>query len=73
MILEIAAANSIPFREANISAEALKSASEIWVASSTREIVPIIECDGVAVGNAKPGPVWEQFDNLFQAYKLSLA
>jgi D-alanine transaminase len=73
VILEIAAANDIPFREANIGLEELRSATEIWVASSTREIVPIIECDGVAVGNGKPGPVWERLDHLFQTYKLSLA
>lgn len=73
VMLEIAAANQIPFREADITVAELQAASEIWVASSTREIVPVIECDGQPVGTGSPGPVWKHLDALFQAYKQSLA
>lgn len=73
VMLEIAAANQIPFREADITVAELQAASEIWVASSTREIVPVIECDGQPVGTGTPGPVWKHLDALFQAYKQSLA
>lgn len=73
VILELAATYGIPHREDIIAFEGLQSASEIWVTSSTREIVPVIELNGVAVGDGKPGPVFANMDALFQAYKQSLA
>jgi D-alanine transaminase len=73
VILELAAANNVAYREDVITLEQLKAASEVWVTSSTREIVPVIELDGVAVGEGKPGPVWHTVDNLLQTYKKSLS
>ncbi|WP_347988856.1 D-amino acid aminotransferase [Methylomonas sp. AM2-LC] len=72
VILELAAANNIPYREDIIALEALKSASEVWVASSTREILPIVELDGEVIADGKPGEVWLKIDQLLQAYKKSL-
>lgn len=73
VILELAAANNVAYREDVITLEQLKAASEVWVTSSTREIVPVIELDGVAVGDGKPGLVWHAVDNLLQTYKKSLS
>ncbi len=73
VILELAATNNVAYREDVIALEQLKAASEVWVTSSTREIVPVIELDGVAVGEGKPGPVWHTVDNLLQTYKKSLS
>ena len=72
VILEIARINNIPCREQSIALDTLKSASEIWVTSSTREIIPVVELDGKPVANGKPGPVWRTMNQLFQAYKQSL-
>jgi len=72
VILELARANNIPYREDVIAQEALQDASEIWVTSSTREIVPVVEIDGKTVADGKPGPVWHTMDRLLQAYKKSL-
>lgn len=73
VILEIAQKNRIACREDVISLAQLTSASEIWVTSSTREIIPVIELDGQPVADGCPGPVWRQMDQLFQAYKKSLS
>ncbi|MBD9360648.1 D-amino acid aminotransferase [Methylomonas fluvii] len=73
VILELAAAHNIPYQEDIIALEALHNASEIWVTSSTREIVPVIELDGQQVGDGKPGPAWKRMDDLLQAYKKSLS
>ncbi len=72
VILELARNNDIPCSEEIISLEALHMASEIWVTSSTREIVPVIELDSKKVGDGKPGPVWHKMDQLFQQHKKSL-
>ncbi|MGY6274881.1 aminotransferase class IV [Methylomonas sp. MgM2] len=73
VIIELAQANQMPYREDVIALEALANASEIWVTSSTREIVPVIEIDGNSVGSGMPGPVYQKMDRLLQAYKKSLA
>lgn len=73
VILELAKANAMPCKEDIIAVEALQNASEIWVTSSTREIVPVIELDGAVVGQGRPGPVFHKMNQLLQAYKQSLA
>lgn len=73
LILELAEANGIPYKEDIIALEALQTASEVWVASSTREILPVVELDGAPVGDGKPGSVWQRMDALLQAYKKSLS
>jgi D-alanine transaminase len=72
VILEIARKNNVPCSEDIISLEALKTASEIWITSSTREIIPVVELDSKKVSDGKPGPVFRTMNELFQAYKRSL-
>lgn len=72
VILEIARKNNIPCSEQAISKADVKRASEIWITSSTREIIPVVELDAELIANGKPGPVWKTFYKLFQEYKQSL-
>lgn len=72
VILELARANGIQLSEEVISVEALHTASEIWITSSTREIVPVIELDSEPVGARVPGPVFQKMNQLFQQYKRTL-
>ncbi len=72
VILELAEKNGFQLSEQVISLGALKVASEIWITSSTREIVPVVELDGVSVGEGVSGPVFKKMNQLFQAYKRVL-
>lgn len=72
VLIDIAKQNGITCREAPISLAQLQTAREIWVTSSTREIVPVIELDGQPVADGKPGPTWRLMNQLFQTYKQSL-
>ncbi len=69
LILKIARTNDIAVAEDSISETALKQAEEIWLTSSTREIVPVIELDGQPVKDGKVGKLWHVLNTLFQAYK----
>jgi D-alanine transaminase len=69
LIIELAADNAVPYREAGISEAELHSAGEIWLTSSTREISPVVRLDDTVVGDGWPGPVWKSMTALFQAYK----
>lgn len=73
VIVAIAEANQMVCKETPITLAELKSAEEIWVTSSTREIIPVIGLDGLPVADGKPGKIWRQMDGWFQAYKQALA
>ncbi len=72
LILELAEKNNMPCEERDITEAELNSADEIWLTSSTKEILPVIELDGKAVGNGKAGPIWESMIDIYQAYKIQL-
>jgi D-alanine transaminase len=69
LVLELAREADIPCQETSISAGDLAQADEIWLTSSTREIVPVTRLEGAAVGSGKPGSLWRQMDMLYQEYK----
>ena len=69
VVLDLAEKNAFKMSEEIISLEALQAASEIWITSSTREIVPVIELDSQPVGAGVPGPVFQKMNQIFQEYK----
>ncbi len=72
VILELAEKNGYRVSEEVISLDALKTATEIWITSSTREIVPVVELDSAKVCEGNPGPMFKKMNQLFQQYKRSL-
>lgn len=72
LVLELALENDVPAVERRIRLDELKGAAEIWLTSSTREILPVIELDGIPVGNSEPGPLWSRMQAVYQAYKQRL-
>ena len=57
LVLSLARNNHIACEEREITEAELHQASELWMTSSTKEIVPIIELDGKPVGNGQYGPI----------------
>ena len=72
VILELAKKNNIAYSEEKINFVDMPAVTELWVTSSIREIVPIVELDGTVIGEGKPGPVWHTMHNILQAYKQYL-
>lgn len=69
LVLELARAHGVPCAEAAVSESALRSADEIWMTSSTKEILAITRLDGKPVGNGKPGPLHARLLALYKEYK----
>lgn len=72
IVLNLAEKHHIPHREADISEEELFDADEVWITSSTKEILPITKIDNKVVGDGQAGKVWLQMMDVYEAYKLAL-
>ncbi|BAU46756.1 cytochrome C550 [Sulfurifustis variabilis] len=69
LVLELAHANGVPAREEPLPESALYTAEEIWMTSSTREILSITRLNDRPVGTGRPGPLHAKLFALYKAYK----
>jgi D-alanine transaminase len=68
-VLELAEANNIPFNIGYFNKARIHAADELWITSSTKEILAITSLDGKPVGNGKLGPLFHRMYGLYQDYK----
>lgn len=73
LVIDLLSESGIPCEEVVIKETELKQADEIWITSSTWEIVPVIELDGKPVGKGSPGEVWQQASRIYQAFKIRMS
>jgi D-alanine transaminase len=69
VILEIAAANGIPYEVRKIGVAEVFAADELLLTSSTKEVLPITQLDGKPVGTGKPGVMFAKLHKLYQDFK----
>jgi D-alanine transaminase len=69
VILELAAAASLKTEVRRISEHEVRTAQELWLTSSTKEVLAITHLDGQPVADGKPGPLFRQMYRLYQDYK----
>ena len=72
LIIELLQQEGIKYAESVITEEELTNADEIWITSSTWEIVPVIKLDNRPVGNGQPGKVWKQVMDVYSRFKNSI-
>jgi len=71
LIVELLQEAGIPCKENNITRKELMQADEIWITSSTWEIVPVIKLDDSLVGDGQPGKLWHKAMDIYQKFKAS--
>jgi D-alanine transaminase len=59
-VLEVARQLGIPVREAPVFANELPRALEVFLTSTTNDVMPVVEIDGRPVGGGRPGPVTQR-------------
>lgn len=69
LVLELAAANNIPVQTGKFDQSRIRQADELWLTSSTKEVLAITTLDGKAIGDGKPGPLFRRMHALYQDYK----
>ncbi|RXT13656.1 D-amino-acid transaminase [Ammoniphilus sp. CFH 90114] len=67
VVLELAAKLNIEVIEAPFSLEELHQADELFLTSTTSEVMPIVTLDGKPVKNGTPGAVTKQLQEAFSA------
>jgi len=72
LVLELAAQHDMPFVERAISEKELHTADEVWLTSSTKEILPVTRLNSSPVKDGKPGPAWEKISEYYRQYKITL-
>jgi D-alanine transaminase len=70
VVLELAAAAAIPLELRGITEAETRGADELWLTSSGKEVLAVVELDGCAIGSGKPGPLFRRMYSLYQDYKL---
>jgi D-alanine transaminase len=71
MLLEILRRDgTIPVQERVVTLDELATADEVWLSSSSKDIVPVIEIDGRPVGDGGVGDVWLAAQTLYSAHKF---
>ena len=69
VIAEIAQAGKLPLEFRDVAESEVRAADELWITSSSKEVLAIVALDGKAVGGGKPGPVFHRVYALYQEFK----
>ena len=71
LTLDLAKANHIQVAEKPIMLTTLPLIKEMFFASSTRNVVPVVRVDSQIIGNGKPGRLTKHMGSLMQSYQES--
>jgi D-alanine transaminase len=66
---EFAREAGIPFSIRQVTRAEALGAGEMWLTSSTKEVLAVTTVDGRPFGGGRPGPMFRQMHALFQAHK----
>jgi D-alanine transaminase len=69
LLVKLAAEGSVRLEVRPIPEAELRAADEVWLSSSTKEVLAVTTLDGKPVGSGKPGPVFRRMHALYQEHK----
>ena len=69
VVVELAQGAGMPLEFRDVSEAETRGADELWVTSSSKEVLAVVTLDGKPVGDGKPGPVFRRMHALYQEFK----
>ena len=73
LLTDLARDGKVRFDIRPIAEAEVRAADEIWLSSSTKEVLAVTTLDGKPVGAGVPGPAFRRMHALFQDYKARFA
>ena len=61
----------IPFELRRVSRDEVFAADELLMSSATKEVLPVVKLDDRAIGNGRPGPIYQRLYDGYQRAKLA--
>ena len=72
VVLELARQGGMPHAVREITEDELRTADEIWLTSTPKEVLAVTTLDGRPVGDGRPGPVFRRMHAAYQGYKAGV-
>ncbi|HNQ04302.1 MAG TPA: D-amino acid aminotransferase [Thiobacillaceae bacterium] len=72
VVLELARAHGMAHATRPIHEDELRAADEIWITSSTKEVLAVTCLDGHPVGTGRPGPIFQRMLRVYREYKRAV-
>jgi D-alanine transaminase len=72
VVLELAARHGLPHEVRELLEDEVRAADELWMTSSTKEVLAITRLDDRPVGDGLPGPVGRQMLAWYQQFKTTV-
>jgi D-alanine transaminase len=69
VVVEIAQAVKIPLEFRDVTQAEVRAADEVWLTSSSKEILAVTALDGKPVGDGRPGPLFRKAYAAYQEFK----
>jgi D-alanine transaminase len=72
VVAEIAQLQHMPLELRDVAEAEVRSADEVWVTSSSKEVLAIVTLDGKPVGDGRPGPLFKRMYQGYQDFKRTV-
>ena len=72
VVIELARGARLPLELREIGEGEVRAADEIWLTSSSKEVLAVVSLDGRPVGAGRPGPVFRRMHALYQEFKQTV-
>jgi D-alanine transaminase len=72
VVLELAARHGLPVQVRAVAEGEVRGADELWMTSSTKEVLPIVRLDGQPVGSGRPGAAFARMYAWYQEFKQTV-
>ena len=72
LLVRLAGEGALQLEIRPITEAEVRSADEVWLSSSTKEVLAVTTLDGKPVGDGRPGAAFRRMHALYQDYKVKL-
>jgi len=72
LLVQLAAEGAVRLEVRPVAEAEVRGADEVWLTSSTKEVLAVTTLDGKPVGSGKPGPLFRRMHALFQEHKARI-